>query len=85
MLQKIREKTSGLIATVVLGLIILVMAFFGMESYMSQKVETWVARVEAPPAWWRAAPAWWPASMLWRSEEISSDDFRERFELVRQE
>jgi peptidyl-prolyl cis-trans isomerase D len=85
MLQKIREKTSGLIATIVLGLIILVMAFFGMESYMSQKVETWVARVEAPPAWWRSAPSWWPASMLWRSEEISSDDFRERYELVRQE
>lgn len=85
MLQKIREKTSGLIATVVLGLIILVMAFFGMESYMSQRVETWVAKVEAPPAWWRSAPSWWPVSMLWRTEEISSDDFRERFELVRQD
>jgi len=85
MLQKIREKTSGLIATLVLGLIILVMAFFGMESYMSQKVETWVAKVEAPPAWWRSAPSWWPASMLWRTEEINSDAYRERFELVRQE
>ena len=85
MLQKIREKTSGLIATLVLGLIILVMAFFGMESYMSQKVETWVAKVEAPPAWWRSAPSWWPASMLWRTEEINSDAYRERFDLVRQE
>jgi len=85
MLQKIREKTSGLIATLVLGLIILVMAFFGMESYMSQKVETWVAKVEAPPAWWRSAPSWWPVSVLWRTEEIDSDAYRERFELVRQE
>lgn len=85
MLQKIREKTSGLIATVVLGLIILVMAFFGMESYMSQRVETWVAKVQAPPAWWTSAPSWWPASMLWQVEEISSDDFRERFELLRQQ
>lgn len=85
MLQKIREKTSGLIATLVLGLIILVMAFFGMESYMSQKVETWVAKVEAPPSWWRSAPSWWPASVLWRTEEIDSDAYRERFELVRQE
>jgi peptidyl-prolyl cis-trans isomerase D len=85
MLQKIREKTSGLIATVVLGLIILVMAFFGMESYMSQRVETWVARVQAPPAWWASAPSWWPVSMLWQVEEISADDFRERFEQVRQD
>ena len=34
MLQSIREKTSGWIAVVVLGLVILTMAFFGIESYV---------------------------------------------------
>lgn len=84
MLQKIREKTTGLIATVILGLIIIVMAFFGMESYLTQRVETWVAKVEAPPRWWPSAPSWWPVSLLWQREEIGADEFRERFEQVRQ-
>ena len=45
MLQKLRDKTSGWIATVILGLLIIPFAFFGMESYMSQRMDTYVARI----------------------------------------
>ena len=85
MLQKLRDKTTGWIATVILGLLIIPFAFFGMESYLSQRTETWVAKVEAPPAWWQAAPSWWPVSMLWQREEVGVEAFRERYERARQQ
>ena len=85
MLSKLREKTSGWIAGVVLGLLTIPFAFFGMEQYMTQSNATWVAAVEAPPSWWAGAPHWWPASMLWQREEISADEFRTRFEQERQQ
>jgi len=85
MLQKLRDKTSGWIATVILGLLTIPFAFFGIDQYMSQRVETWAAKVEAPPAWWQAAPHWWPASMLWQREEISVQDFRQRYDSLRQQ
>ena len=44
MLQTLRDKTSGWIATVILGLLIVPFAFFGMESYMSERVDNYVAR-----------------------------------------
>jgi peptidyl-prolyl cis-trans isomerase D len=84
MLQKLREKTSGWIAGTVLGLLTIPFAFFGMEQYVQQTSEGWVAKVEAPPQWWRSAPHWWPARMLWQVEEISTDEFRTRFEQARQ-
>ena len=85
MLSKLREKTSGWIAGVVLGLLTIPFAFFGMEQYMTQTSASWVAAVEAPPSWWAGAPHWWPASMLWHREEISADEFRTRFEQERQQ
>ena len=84
MLQKLREKTSGWIASVILGLLTIPFAFFGVEQYMSRSNETWAAKIEAPPTWWAGAPHWWPASMLWTREEISNQDFRQRFEQERQ-
>jgi peptidyl-prolyl cis-trans isomerase D len=84
MLQKLREKTSGWIAGTVLGLLTIPFAFFGMEQYLHQSNATWVAKVEAPPAWWNGAPQWWPASQLWQVEEIDANDFRQRFEQERQ-
>jgi peptidyl-prolyl cis-trans isomerase D len=84
MLQKLRDKTSGWIAGTVLGLLTIPFAFFGMEQYLHQTNATWVAKLEAPPAWWAGAPHWWPASRLWQSEEIGADEFRQRFEQERQ-
>jgi peptidyl-prolyl cis-trans isomerase D len=85
MLQKLREKTSGWIAIVVLGLLCIPFAFFGMEQYLFQSNQTFAAKVEAPPKWWQSAPSWWPATMLWQREEIGTDEFRAAFEQARQQ
>ena len=45
MLQKLREKTSGWIAIVVVGILIIPFAFFGVTDYFSASADTWVARV----------------------------------------
>lgn len=84
MLQKLREKTSGWIATVILGLLIVPFAFVGIEQYLGARTDTSVARVEAPPTWWPSAPAWWPVSVFWTHEQIGVDEFRNRFEQERQ-
>src|SRR5207342_2231494 len=60
MLQAIREKTSGWIATVILGFIALLLVPFGISQYQVQRNEDFAARVEAPPSWWPSAPSWWP-------------------------
>lgn len=83
MLQKLREKTSGWIATVILGLLIVPFAFFGVESYMSQRVETYVARIAQPPAWWPSAPRVWPVTYLWSIHDIDAQAYRERVEIAR--
>jgi len=84
MLQKLRDKTSGWIASVIFGLLLIPFSFFGVEQYMHSKTETWSAKIEAPPTWWSGAPNWWPASLLWTREEISNQEFRQRFERERQ-
>ncbi|NOT89177.1 MAG: peptidylprolyl isomerase [Lysobacter sp.] len=85
MLQALREKSSGWIATVILGLLVIPFAFFGMEQYLFQRSETFAAKIEAPPTWWRTAPDWWVVrKAFWQKEEISVDDFRSAFERVRQ-
>ena len=83
MLQKLREKTSGWIATAILGLLIVPFAFFGMESYMSQRVDTYVARIAQPPSWWTSAPQVWPITYLWKIEDIDAETYKERLETVR--
>jgi peptidyl-prolyl cis-trans isomerase D len=85
MLQKLREKTSGWIAGVILGLLTIPFAFFGMEQYLFQHNDTYAAKIEAPPKWWPAAPGWWPATMLWQREEIDAEEFRTEFERERQQ
>ncbi len=83
MLQKLRDKTSGWIATVILGLLIIPFAFFGMESYMSQRVDTYAARIAQPPSWWQSAPQAWPVSVLWSTHDIGDAEFRQQFEQAR--
>jgi len=85
MLQKLRDKTTGWIATVILGLLIVPFAFFGIEQYMVQRTDNYVAKIDAPPTWWQTAPAWWPVSVFWRHDEIAIDDFRAAYERARQQ
>lgn len=84
MLQALREKSSGWIATVVLGLLIVPFAFFGMEQYLFQQNDTHVARIQAPPAWWPGAPEVWPVTLLWQREDVSDEEFRTAFQQARQ-
>ncbi len=85
MLQTLRDKTSGWIATVILGLLTIPFAFFGMEQYLFQSNDATVARIEAPPTWWPSAPAVWPVTMLWQRDAIQPDEFRSEFEDARQQ
>ncbi|MGV8941271.1 MAG: SurA N-terminal domain-containing protein [Lysobacter sp.] len=85
MLQKLREKTTGWVAMTILGILIVPFALFGLEQYMVQGGSTTVAAIKAPPTWWSSAPSFWPASVFWRHEEIGTEEFRNRFEQVRQQ
>ena len=85
MLQALRDKTSGWIAIVIVAILAVPFAFFGMEQYLFQSGANYAAKVEAPPKWWRSAPSWWPASMVWQSEEVSPEEFRNAFEQARQQ
>ncbi len=85
MLQKLRDKTSGWIAGTILGLLTIPFAFFGMEQYLFQRSDTSVAKIEAPPTWWKTAPTWWPATMLWHRETIEVEDFKTTFQQARQQ
>jgi peptidyl-prolyl cis-trans isomerase D len=85
MLQKLRDKTSGWIASLILGLLIIPFAFVGVNEYMTGGTASDVALVEAPPTWWESAPQWWPVSMLWQREEVTQDEFRTAFEQARQQ
>lgn len=67
MLQSLRDKTSGLIAKIVLGALIFVFSFFGIESYFMGRNETWVAKVdkaEISPDKWRQTFQNYRANML---------------------
>lgn len=45
MLQKLREKTTGWVAGIIVGILIIPFAFLGINDYFSSRVETWVAKV----------------------------------------
>lgn len=75
MLQSIREKTSGWIAVVILGLVIVTMAFFGIETYVGS-VDNFAAKIEGPAKF---------LGYGGQVREISAAQFRERFDRVRQQ
>ncbi|WP_369939934.1 peptidylprolyl isomerase [Xanthomonas medicagonis] len=83
MLQKLREKTSGWIATAIIGLLMIPFLFVIDSSYLGGVGANNVAKVQAPPSWWASAPSWWPVSLLWRHHEVSTEQFRARFEQER--
>ena len=74
MLQSIREKTSGWIATIILGLIILTMAFFGIETYLTPDVQNYAAHIEGPPKFLKFGK---------QTREVGTNEFRTRFDQMR--
>src|SRR5690554_5125904 len=85
MLQTLRDKMSGWFAIVIVALLAIPFAFFGMEQYLFQSGANYAAKVEVQPSWWRSAPDWWLVRRLaWKSEEVSPEEFREAFEAERQ-
>jgi peptidyl-prolyl cis-trans isomerase D len=83
MLQKLRERTSGWVATIIIALLMVPFLFVIDQRYLGGMGANNVAQVKAPPTWWEGAPKWWPASMLWQHREVSVDEFRQRFEQER--
>ncbi|WP_028918028.1 peptidylprolyl isomerase [Pseudoxanthomonas sp. J35] len=83
MLQKLRDRTSGWVATVIIALLMIPFLFVIDQRYLGGLGANNVAQVKAPPTWWEGAPKWWPASMLWEHREVSVDEFRRRFEQER--
>jgi peptidyl-prolyl cis-trans isomerase D len=76
MLQKIREATSGWIAGVILGVIIITFVFWGIEGYFSNRIETYAARITLKQGWFGT-------SFGAKYKDISTDDFRKEFEQER--
>lgn len=76
MLQKIRDNSSGWIAKIILALIIAVMAMFGLEGYIGSKPNNYVAKVTKPGKFFGYVGE--------ISKEISADDFRRRFDQMRE-
>ena len=75
MLQNIRENSSGWVAKLLLAAIIVVMAFFGFSDYLSPKIENYAAKVVLPGKFLGYGE---------KTIEISTDEFRRRFDQVRQ-
>src|SRR5690606_10402294 len=81
MLQTLREKMSGWIAIVIVALLCIPFAFFGMEQYLFQTGAGQPAKIEVQPSWWRSAPDLWPVrKLVWKSAEVTAEEFREAFE-----
>lgn len=72
MLQNIREKKW--IAFAILVPVIITMAFFGIDSYFSTRIDTYAAKITGP-----AKFGLWGA----QEREISQDEFRRRYEQTR--
>jgi peptidyl-prolyl cis-trans isomerase D len=76
MLQSIRDKSSGWIAKLILLVVILVMAMFGLQQSLSPSMQLYAAKVTVPGKFLGIGE---------KTEEISVDDFRRRFDLTRQQ
>lgn len=90
MLQTVRKFTTGPVAWLIIILIIIGMMFFGVEQYFQTRVETYVAKLDAPPSWWRTAPSEGAMGRLarafvWDSHEVSAAEFSERFSRYREQ
>lgn len=76
MLQNIRDKTSGWIATFILGTVIVIFGLgFGIQDFLSPQTNNFVAKIEGEGMF---------LGFKKPTEEISADEFRSRFEQERQ-
>ncbi|KQH74122.1 peptidylprolyl isomerase [Xylella fastidiosa subsp. sandyi] len=83
MLQKLREKTSGWIATAIIVLLVIPFLFVIDVRYIGGGGKDDVAQLQASPTWWKSAPAFWPISLLWQRQGISKQEFQSRFDQAR--
>jgi peptidyl-prolyl cis-trans isomerase D len=76
MLQNIRDKTSGWIATLILGTIIIIFGLgFGIQDYLSPQANNYVAKIEGEGLF---------LGFRKPVKEVSVDEFRSRLEQARQ-
>ena len=75
MLQKIRDNSSGWVAKIILVIIVAVMALFGLEQYLTPPLDNYAAKVTVPGKFLGIGEV---------TREISVDDFRRRFDQLRQ-
>lgn len=76
MLQNIRDKTSGWIATVILGTVIVIFGLgFGIQDFLTPQVNSYVAKIEDDGLF---------LGFKKNTKEITIDEFRSRLEQVRQ-
>ena len=76
MLQKIREATSGWFASVILGVIIITFALWGINGYFSNRTETYAARITL-------RSGWFGTDFGAKYKDITQQEFRNRFEQER--
>ena len=77
MLQKIRQLTSGWFAGVILSVIIVTFALWGINGYFSGRVDTYAARITLKPGWFGTG-------IGAKYKDISVEDFRKQFDRERQ-
>lgn len=85
MLQTLRDKTSGWVATLILGLLMIPFVFVLDSRYLGGDSPDDLAQIQAPPPWWPTAPLIWPVSLLWQRQTISIQAFKQRFDQLRME
>lgn len=77
MLQKIREATSGWFAGVILSVIIITFALWGINGYFSGQVDTYAARITLKPGWFGTG-------IGAKYKDISVEEFRKQFDRERE-
>ncbi|MBS0193053.1 MAG: SurA N-terminal domain-containing protein [Proteobacteria bacterium] len=78
MLQKIRDASSGWFAGLILGPLIVLFGLWGINGYFQGRNDTYAARITVKPGWFGS-------SLGAKYKDISTDDFRARFERERQD
>jgi peptidyl-prolyl cis-trans isomerase D len=78
MLTKIREMTSGWIAGVILGVVIIMFSLWGINGYFTGKTETYAARITIKPGWFGTG-------FGAKYKDISQEEFRSQLTRERQQ